>query len=181
MRQRGCLDVGELPRHNVRVGGLTSTDRMPRVSKAWPLRLLAAAVALALAVAHAVGAYAHAAGHQLPHAGHPVVIQSAAMAGTQPHADHGGEGAQHAPASVVLAPDRDHAHGPADGGQGEDHHPGHSLDSCDTICHGGQAILAAAPVVPAPLLAAPSIEPAAALHGADPGGLDRPPKPFRPA
>jgi hypothetical protein len=35
--------------------------------------------------------------------------------------------------------------------------------------------------VPHPTHHAPLIEPAAAFDGAEPGGLDRPPKPFRPA
>jgi hypothetical protein len=49
------------------------------------------------------------------------------------------------------------------------------------ICHGGQAILAAAAPLPHPALHAPLILPSAAIDGAESGGLDRPPKPFRPA
>jgi hypothetical protein len=128
--------------------------------------LFAAAVALALAVACVIGAYAHAAGHQPPHAGHAEALS------------HTGGHDGYAASPVAVAPDHDHARGHADRGHDADH-PGHSLDCCDTICYGGQAILAAAPVVPAALPAAPSVEPAAAFYGADPGGLDRPPKPFR--
>jgi hypothetical protein len=139
---------------------------MRSASKAWPSRLLAATVVLALAAAYAIGAYAHAAGHQPPQAGH-----AEALSDTDGHDGH-------ASASVAAAPDHGDACGHAGCGHGEDH-PSHSLDCCDTICHGGQAILAAAPVVPAALRAAPPIGPAAALHGADASGLDRPPKPFR--
>jgi hypothetical protein len=149
---------------------------MRSASKAWSPRLLAATVALALVVACVIGAYAHASGHQPPPAGHAVAVLAATMADALSGAD--GHGGEHAAAAPVFAADCDHAHGPADCRHDADH-PGHSLDCCDTVCNGGQAILAAAPVVPAALPAAPSMEPAAALRGADPGGLDRPPKPFR--
>jgi hypothetical protein len=150
--------------HRFRIGRLTAFDLMHSASKAWPSRLLAVAVALALAVAYVIGAYAHAAGHQ--HEDHLGVVADALD-----HADH---------VAVAAAPDGDEAPGQPGGAHDEDS-TGHSLDCYDTICHGGQAILAAAPVLPAALRAAPSIESAAALHGADHGGLDRPPKPFRSA
>lgn len=134
---------------------------------AWPARLLAAVMALALVVACVVGAYAHAAGHALPAAEHTAAAVDAA--------DHAGQ--------------RGHLFGPAacEAGQVGISHDcdgtGHSpLDGCDFICHGGQAILAAAVLVlPAVLDSAPLIQPATALHGAEPTSLDRPPKPFRPA
>jgi hypothetical protein len=130
--------------------------------------LLAAAVALALGIAYVVGAYAHAAGHHPAHAEY-----ATALFGTGNHEDDasaGGAAAAHHD-DVVDYPDSGH---------GEEC-PGHSLDCYDTICHGGQAILAAAPVVAAAVLAAPSIAQAALLRGAYPGGPDRPPKPLRTA
>jgi hypothetical protein len=141
---------------------------MHSASKTWPPRLLATAVALALVVAYVVSAYAHAAGHQPADPGH-----AAAVAAAGDHADR-------AFAAVATAPERDQARGQADGGHDEEP-AGHSLDCYDTICHGGQAILAAVPVIAASVLAAPFMGPTAALHGTDPGGLDRPPKPFRSA
>ena len=117
----------------------TAIVPMRSASRAWPSRLFAAAVALALAVACVIGAYAHAAGHQPPHAGHAEALS-----------DIGGHDG-YASSSVSVAPDHGHARGHAGCGHDADH-PGHSLDCCDTICYGGQAILAAAPVVSAALL-----------------------------
>jgi hypothetical protein len=140
---------------------------MRRVTKAWPTRLLAAVTALALVVACVVGAYAHAAGHASPAAEH-----AAAAADTDDHAEHHrgqlSETATSNPGHVG------HAH---DCG-GTDQTP---FDCCDTICHGGQAILATAVLVPHPALSAPLIQSASAFGSAEPDGLDRPPKPFRPA
>jgi hypothetical protein len=141
---------------------------MHSASNAWPTRLLAAATALALLVAYVVGAYAHAAGHALPHA---VDVPQAAWA--MGHAgDHGGH---HAPAAEAATSKPDQ-HGDTGG-------PGQPAPDCccDTICHGGQAILAAEPVVLPPPHGVPVIGPGAAFDGAEPGGLDRPPKAFRPA
>jgi hypothetical protein len=130
-------------------------------TKAWPARLLAAVLVLALTVAAGVGAYAHAAGHGSPSAGH-----AAADAG-----DYAGPLSE----SVTSQPGQvGHAH---DCG-GTDQAP---FDCCDTICHGGQAILAAAVLVPHAVLPAPLIQPASAFDSAEPDGLDRPPKPFRSA
>jgi hypothetical protein len=120
-------------------------------------------------VASVVGAYAHAAGHQPPQACHSAVAAEA-------QSDTGGHG--RTIATAIAAPDRGHGHGPADCRHDEDR-PGHSLDCSDTICHGAQAILAEVLVVSASLLSGPSMEPVAALDGADSSGLDRPPKPFR--
>jgi hypothetical protein len=161
------LDVGELSRDKVAVERQISAGSMLSAFTAWPSRLLAAAAALALMVASVIGAYAHAAGHEPPHSAVAAAAQS----------DAGGHGAK-AVAAPAAAPDRGHAHGPADCGHDQDR-PGHSLDCCDTACHGAQAILAEVLVVPASLLSGPSMEAAAALDGADSGGLDRPPKPFR--
>jgi hypothetical protein len=144
-----------------------SIVQMRSASTAWPSRLLAAAIALVLVVAYVIGAYAHAVGHQAPLAGHATSLSDAGG-----HADHA--------AALAVAAGHDQAHGHPDSGHDDDR-KGHTLDCCDTICHGGQAILAEDAVIPASLMAVPSIEPAATLHGADPGGFDRPPKPFRSA
>lgn len=139
---------------------------MRSVSPAWPARLLAAVTALALVVACVVGAYAHAAGHALPSAAH-----GAAMVGDGGHAGH------HAPLSKMATPAPGQTGGAHDcDGTGHSH-----PDYYDTICHGGQAILAAAMLVPHPTLYAPLIQSAAAFDGAEPGGLDRPPKALPPA
>jgi hypothetical protein len=136
---------------------------MRSAEKSWPARLLAAVTALALLVASGMGAYAHAAGHGQHEA------QAAAAGDAAPHAEH------HAPASNVPAT------GHVDGGLDRSD-TGHSFpDSCDTICHGGQAILATTPLVPHPTLSRPVVQSAAAFDGAEPGGLERPPKALLPA
>ena len=102
---------------------------MRGVSQAWPARLLAAAPALALVVACVIGAYAHATGHELPAAEH-----AAAAVDAGHHVGHHG---RRRPSQGISAT-------PTIDGDGV----GHSPDCCDTICHGGQAILAAyAPVL----------------------------------
>jgi hypothetical protein len=137
---------------------------MRRASTAWQRRLLAAVTALALAVVGVVGAYAHAAGHALPAAEHAAAAPKAGdHAG---HGEHGCEPAATRPGHTDVPHDCDGA--------------GHSpLDCCDSICHGGPAILAAYVAVPHPALHAALILSAAAFDGAGPAGLDRPPKPFR--
>src|SRR5262245_21837420 len=127
------------------------------------MRLFAAATTLALALVGIVGAYAHAAGHALPATTH-------ITADAGDHAGHGGLGCE--PAATELG----HTGTPNDG-DGTGHSP---LDCCDSICHGGQAILADAVAVSQPPLYVPRIQSAAALHGAESAGLDRPPKPFQP-
>jgi len=140
---------------------------MRSVTNAWPARLIAAVMALALVVACVVGAYAHAAGHDSPSAAH-----AAAAAHAVDHAAcaHGlvSKPAISKPGHVGHTHDCD--------GTGKT-----ALDCCDTICHGGQAILAASVLVPHPALCTPLIQSASAVDGAGPGGLDRPPKPFRTA
>ena len=136
---------------------------MRSAPKSWPARLLAAVTALALLLASGIGAYTHAAGH-----GH-AEAQAAEVGDGGHHAGH------HAPASV--SPAGGHVGGAVDRGD-----TGHSYpDCCDTICHGGQAILAAATVVPHPPLYVPLIQSAAAFDGAEPGDLERPPKALLPA
>jgi hypothetical protein len=142
-----------------------SKSPMCNISKVWPARLLAAMMALALVAACAIGAYAHAAGHALPVAEHAEV-------GTADHAGH-----HHAPvmkAAAVEPGPVGHSHD----GDGTGH--GH-LDYCDTICHGGQAILPPDALdLPLPH-SMPVIGSVAAFDGAEPGGLDRPPKTARSA
>jgi hypothetical protein len=136
---------------------------MRNAEKSWQSRLLAAVTALALLLASGMGAYAHAAGH-----GQHVGAQVAVVGDAAPQAEH------HAPASDAPA---GHVDGALDRSD-----TGHSFpDSCDTICHGGQAILAATPVVPHPTLCRPVVQSAAAFDGAEPGGLERPPKALLPA
>jgi hypothetical protein len=145
---------------------------MRSASKGWPTRLLATAVALALAVVYVIGAYAHAMAHPLPRSG-----DAAASIHASHHASPPGAG--HAPAVSTTAPD----HGRLPAAPIGDDRDGteHSLDCCDMMCHGGIAILATALVVSHRLLGAPAMEPAAVLLGAAAPGLDRPPKPFQPA
>jgi hypothetical protein len=140
---------------------------MRSISKPWPARLLAASMALALILALVGGSYAHAAGHVAPGAGHAAAA-AVADAGHAGHHAHTSEPATPKPGQVGNAHDRD----------GSDHA---SLDCCGSMCHSGNAILAASVLVPHPALYAPLIQPAAALYGAGPTSLDRPPKPFRPA
>ncbi len=141
---------------------------MRNVSQAWPTRLLAAAIALALVAAGVVGAYAHATGHALPAAEHAVAaVEVGAHTG---HDVHVHERVTSKPGQIGNAHDCD--------GDGVGHSPD---DCCDTMCHGGPAILVAYALVPDPTLYAPLLPPAVALHGAEPVNLDRPPKPFRPA
>jgi hypothetical protein len=148
---------------------------MRNVSKVWPGRLLAAVTVLALVLASAIGAYAHAAAHALPPA-----EGAEAVAGTAGHAGPH----RHAPATETAAE-------PGHMGQGHGDGPGHGqeddgagqahLECCDTICHGGQAILAPLAFALPPPHSAPVMNAVAAFLGAEPGGLDRPPKVSRPA
>src|SRR5262245_55647527 len=133
---------------------------MCTASRAWPSRLHAAAMALALMVACVVGAHAHAKGHQAHHAGAaPVETLSEAIAG----------------GPVAAAYDHSSC---AQGGSHDCEQPEQAPDCCDTTCHCGHAILAAVAVVPHPRLSAPAIEPVAAPGGVESAGLDRPPKAY---
>ncbi len=163
MPKRLRLDIGKMCGHKATCVAVSDFP-MRNVSKVWPARLLAAVTALALVLACTIGAYAHAARH-----GRHAEAQPAAGGDAGQHAGH------HAPASD--APTLGHVDGGLDRGD-----TGHSYpDCCDTICHGGQAILAAATVVPHPALCVPLVQSAAALDGAKPGGLERPPKALLPA
>jgi len=127
---------------------------MRSVCKAWPSRLISAATALALIVASAVGAFSHAAGH-----GHHSPLHVA-----------------HAQSLEVASPaaDTQHSHVGSDHEQG-DNTQAHST-CCDTICHGGQAVLASALALPLPLAGASFFQPSASLHSKPPGCLERPPR-----
>ena len=131
----------------------------------WTARLLAAVTALALVVACTVGAYAHAAGHALPAHEHAVAASHAA-----------GDAGQEDTCEPAV-PKTGHV-GHAHDCDGTSQSP---LDCCDTLCHGGQAILAPSVLVPHPALSAPLIQSAAPFDGAGSAGLDRPPRLFRPA
>jgi hypothetical protein len=140
---------------------------MRSVFQAWPARLLAALTALALIAACVTGAYVHAAEHTPLH----LAEHGTTAVGAGGHAGH-----HHAPAPKAATPKLGHIGDVHDGdGTGQSH-----LDCCDTLCHGGQAILVASLPVPHPTLYAPLIRAATALDGAEPGGLERPPKPSRP-
>jgi hypothetical protein len=128
-------------------------------------RLIAAVTAFALVVAYTVGAYAHAAGHALP--AHEDAVAAGHTAGHAEQPDT-------CKPAVSNAGHVGHTHGC----DGTSQSP---LDCCDTLCHGGQAILAPSVLVPHPAPYAPLIQSAAAFDGAASAGLDRPPKPFRPA
>jgi hypothetical protein len=156
--------------HNIAT--VAGSDRpMRSVSKVWPGQLLAAVTVLALVLANAIGAYAHAAGHALP----PAEFAQAVSGGD----DHVGHG--HRVLAMEAAADRgqsghSHSHGHEGDGTGHAH-----LDCCDTICHGGQAILAPDAFNLALPHAVPVIGAVAALDGAEPAGFDRPPKTVRSA
>src|SRR5262245_51597494 len=153
-----CLDLGKMRGH--KGPGVAAQDAsMDSAPKAWPTRLLATATALALLVAYVAGAYAHAAGHALPEA-----TQGVWAVG---HA--GGHSAPHAPVAKAAVDKPGH--------HGDRSAPGQSAPDCccDTICHGGQAILAPEALVLPPPHSVPVMAPVASFDGAEPGGLDRPP------
>jgi hypothetical protein len=161
------LDLGKMPGHKTADVAVRIVP-MRSVSKVWPTRLLAAVAVLALVLASVIGTYAHAAGHSQPHT---------TVAADAVHADdHAGH--HHGPMTKAPAIGLGHLGGNHDG-DGTGHSP---LDgSCDIFCHGGQAILASY-ALPLPLLhSVPMMQPADAFHGAQPGGLDRPPKVVRSA
>jgi hypothetical protein len=137
---------------------------MRSVSNAWQMRLLAAVTVLALVLACIVGSYAHAAGHALPADPHATAA-----------ADNGGGVGEHVSKPEPSKPGH-RRHADDCGGTGQS-----TFDCCDTICHGGHAILASSGFVLRSARYAPLIQSAAALDGAEPGALDRPPKPFSPA
>jgi hypothetical protein len=131
--------------------------------KTWPARAVAAVMTLALALACTLAAYEHAAGHH--HAASSAVHGGLAHSSDSTDADSGLEW-HHA--------GHDHESGAA----GES---GCSSDSCNFMCNGGCAILAAAAVMEHPLSAAPATELATLIDSADPSGPERPPKPSIPA
>lgn len=141
--------------------------------KLWPARLLATVAALALLFTCTFGAYAHAAGHHHHAAGHGPHGTAAHGAATEKapghvHSAHGHVGHTHVGHTHV-------GHGQAghDGGDADTS----NTDGCCALCHCAHVILAAAPVIPHPVFAAPPIQPEVALYGAVAGGLERPPKP----
>lgn len=120
--------------------------------KRGPLRLVSAVVVFALVVAHVIGGYAHAAGHNHAkgHAAcaHRSLSATAAVAG-----------------GTSVHDDSEHCDEPAD-----------HIDAFDFMCHGGIAIL----VAPSFAFAAAKSEHASTLveiaHLTLPTSLERPPK-----
>src|SRR5262245_2524717 len=114
-------------------------------------RLISVAVALALIFASAVGAYAHALAHC--HHGHsnPVHQEDAEASTVTVNALHKGE-SQRSPASVDQA------------------------QCCDTICHGGFAIVDMGAVVRLPPRILHAILSASCAAGTQPHSLERPPR-----
>jgi hypothetical protein len=114
------------------------------------VRLISAVIALAVVCASSVGAYAHALAHC--HYGHADAAQ---------------------PQDQVAAPDSGAV---ANKGQPQKSPAATHADCCDTICHGGYAIVGEA----GPLSSPPQIRPAVAMTradtGAEPRSLDRPPR-----
>lgn len=124
---------------------------MRSVNQRWSARLFSAAVLVALVCASTIGAYAHALAHC--HHGHAHVAQSQDFRSAAPVAidmEHNGE-----PQKVPA---------------------GSHADCCDTICHGGYAIVDdVSPVLPLPQ-AKPPVPVMRADAGAEPHSLDRPPR-----
>jgi hypothetical protein len=116
--------------------------------------LIATVAALALIVASAIGAFGHAAGH----AGHAPLHMSYA------------DGLATAPAATGAG----HGHAGCDHEKGEKGQP--HANCCDTICHGGQAVLTSTLALPLPVAGAMFFRPSASLHSQPPGRLDRPPR-----
>jgi hypothetical protein len=119
----------------------------------WAARLISAAVALALLVASAVGAYAHALAHC--HHGHANALHQDDAVATAPmvtvNALHKGE-SQRPPASVDQA------------------------QCCDTVCHGGLAIVDMGAVALLPPHFLHATLSASRVAGTQPHSLERPPR-----
>jgi hypothetical protein len=149
-----------------RLQGGDQETHMGGASKTWPARMVASVMALALVLACAFGAYAHAAGHTRHLAPQAAPAQSAevdgAWAGQEAGHDNGWRD--------LDGHDRD-GHGKA----------GTGTDCCNAMCAGGHAILATSPAMPRPALGAPFVDPQAPLDSAVPRGLERPPKASLPA
>jgi len=146
-----------MPVHTGRV--LLIESLMRSVCQAWPSRLISSVTALALIVASAIGAFGHAAAH----ADHsPLHVSHAHGVATAPAATDAGHG--HA----------GYGHAGCDHEKGEKGQP--HANCCDTICHGGQAVLTSALALPLPVVGATFFRPSASLHSKPPGCLERPPR-----
>lgn len=165
--------------------GQSKAFAMRGASSPWP-RLLAAATTLALLIAGIVGAYAHAVGHRLPqpahaaHDGSPDSAEYPALRVDPPLP----ASLRSMTAEAAAACEPGHAAGADDcdhdcnvGGDGG----GHEWADSDTVCHGGQAILAQDLSVSRPLRLAQAIGTAPVFHGIGPASLDRPPEALRSA
>ena len=161
----------------------------------WPARLIATVATLALVVACTLGAYAHAAGHRHHSAGHASqgVAAHGAFAENAPgqvHSAHGHVAHTHVGHTHVGRSHAGHNVGHSHAGHNVGHsHAGHdggdadksNADCCNALCHCAHAILAAAPVIPHLLLAAPPMQAEVSLDSAVVGGLERPPRTSVPA
>jgi len=127
---------------------------MRSVCKTWQPRLISTVAALALIVASAIGAFGHAAGH-----GHHSPLDVAHAESVEP---------------ASTASDTRHGHVGCDHEKGEKGQP--HANCCDTICHGGQAVLTSALALPLPVAGATLFRPSASLHSQPPGCLERPPR-----
>jgi hypothetical protein len=123
---------------------------MRRANHRWSVRLLSATIALAVVCASSIGAYGHALAHC--HYGHAHAAQ---------------------PQDRAAAPD---AGAVANKGQPHKSPAATHADCCDSICHGGYAIVGQARPVSPPPQAKPPIAMMRADAGAEPRSLDRPPK-----
>ena len=128
-------------------------DAMRRVRARWPARSITAVMTLALVFASTVGAYAHAAGHTHHASAHAVQSE---------HPDRSGSISDE-------ATDLHDEHGMADPGKGH-------TNCCDTICHGGYAILGVGYAFSAPVNSRPATLVTARATGTRPSSLERPPR-----
>jgi hypothetical protein len=132
---------------------------MRSLKKRWPAQLISAAMALVLICASAVGAYAHGLAHC--HHGHAHASQPkdfGAMAPLASGMEHKGE-----PQKTPAAPAANHA------------------DCCDTICHGGYAVVGQVSLILPLSQAKLTIPVMRADAGVEPYSLDRPPRSRIPA
>ena len=129
---------------------------MRSLKQRWPLRLITAVMALAVVCASAIGAYTHALAHCHHGHGHALEQQDAeASASVASGMEHTGE-TQKAPGT-----------GPAD-----------HTNCCDSICHGGFAIVGQGVTVFFQLVSEPPVALMRSAGGTEPRSLGRPPIPL---
>jgi hypothetical protein len=129
---------------------------MRRLKQRWPLRLITAMMTLALVYASAIGGYAHALAHCHHGQGHALEQRDAdASASIASGMEHTGE------TQKALGA------GPAD-----------HTNCCDSICHGGFAIVGQGITVFFQLVSEPPVALMRSAGGTGPQSLDRPPIPL---